>query len=158
MIAIRRVKPEEADTLTQIALAAKRYWDYPDAWIQKWTPLLTFTPKKIEEADVFVAVMPSTALRPGDDKLAGFYRLFLRRPRATLEDLWVKPEFIGKGIGRALFDHASMHCRSAGVEYLAVEADPHAQGFYEKMGMRKIGEHPSDVDDQRALPILEMRL
>ena len=98
--------------------------------------------------DVFAAVV--------DDKLDRFYRLIFCKPRVILEDLWVKPDFIGKGIGRALFEHALARCCSVGVEILEVEADLHAQGFYEKMGMHKVGEHPSDVDGQRSLPVLEM--
>jgi hypothetical protein len=88
-LTLRRARPEEAETLTEIALAANRHWDDPDAWIQKRTPLLTFTPQKIEEAGIFAA--------GADDELAAFYRLFLRQPRATLEDLWVRPDFMEKG-------------------------------------------------------------
>ncbi len=149
-IEIRRARPEEAATLTEIALAAKRHWNYPEAWIQKWTPLLTFTPQKIEEAEVFVAAV--------DDELIGFYRLVLHSPRAILEDLWVKPGLIGNGVGRGLFQHAVARCQAAGLSLLELEAEPHAQGFYEKMGMVQVGEHPSDVDRQRKLPILEMKL
>jgi GNAT superfamily N-acetyltransferase len=147
---IRRALPEEADTSTEIAIAAKSYWGYPEAWIQKWKLMLTFTSQKIEETDVFVRMV--------DDELAGFYRLFFRGSRAILEDLWIKPDFIGKGVGRALFEHALGHCRLVRVEILEVEADPHAQGFYEKMGMHKVGDRPSDVDGQRNLPVLELKL
>jgi hypothetical protein len=42
---------------------------------------------------------------------------------------------------------------------LQLEADPNAVGFYERMGMYKIGERHSEVDGQpRILPIMEMRL
>ena len=34
MISIRRVTPHEADALTQIALAAKAYWGYPERWME----------------------------------------------------------------------------------------------------------------------------
>ncbi len=149
-IKIRRAHYEETSTLSEIALAAKRHWDYPEEWIQKWAPLLTFTPQQIKDADVFAAVV--------DSELVGFYRLFTRKPRATLEDLWIRPDFIGKGIGHVLFEHAVTRCHVAGVDILEVEADPHAQGFYEKMGMHKVGEHPSDVDGQRNLPMMELKL
>ena len=40
-----------------------------------------------------------------------------------------------------------------------LEADPNALGFYEKMGMRKIGERQSEVDGQpRSLPVMEISL
>ncbi len=34
---ILRGKPEHASALTEITLAAKRHWDYPEKWIQLWT-------------------------------------------------------------------------------------------------------------------------
>jgi ribosomal protein S18 acetylase RimI-like enzyme len=150
MIEIRRALPTEAETLTAIALAAKRYWGYPEHWIEIWRPLLTFKPEDIQNAMIVVAVVGS--------EIAGFYRLFFRERRAILEDLWVRPDFIGRGIGQALFQDASQRGREAGAAVLEVEADPHAQEFYEKMGMRQVGERPSNVDGQRNLPVLEMQL
>ena len=42
---------------------------------------------------------------------------------------------------------------------LEIESDPNAQGFYERMGAKKIGEHRGEVDGQpRILPVLEMVL
>jgi len=151
MLEIRRARPEDAQALTEIALAAKRSWGYPDRWIALWAPLLTFTPEDLRAADVFV----------GTDHggITCFYRLLLGENRAVLEDLWVKPDFMGRGIGRALFEHALSNCRRADAGILEVEADPHAQGFYEKMGMRKVGDRQSEVDGQpRLLPILEIAL
>lgn len=147
---IRRALPEEADALTAVALAAKRYWGYPEHWIEIWKPLLTFKPEDIQNALIVVAVVGG--------EIAGFYRLFFRELYAILEDFWVKPDFIGRGVGRALFQDASRRGQEAGAAILEVEADPHAQGFYEKMGMRQVGERPSNVDGQRNLPVLEMGL
>ena len=73
--------------------------------------------------------------------------------------MWVLPEYIGKGIGRQLFLHALELARHRRYKIMQLEADPNAQGFYEKMGMRKIGERQSEVDGQpRILPIMEMTL
>ncbi len=47
MIEIRRAVPEDAGKLTEIAIAAKRHWDYPERWIQIWIPQLTFKPEDI---------------------------------------------------------------------------------------------------------------
>jgi hypothetical protein len=46
-----------------------------------------------------------------------------------------------------------------GETVLKIEADPNAQGFYEKMGPRKIDEHHTEIDGQlRRLPIMEIKL
>ncbi len=78
---------------------------------------------------------------------------------AWIENLWVSPEFIGKGAGKELFLHATELSRQRGYKTLKLEADPNAVGFYEKMGMVQVGERHSDVDDEpRILPIMEMKL
>ncbi|MFN8462397.1 MAG: GNAT family N-acetyltransferase [Anaerolineales bacterium] len=151
MILIRRVDPNEADVLTQIALSAKRHWSYPERWMEIWTPQLTFTSAYFEEHEGWVAV--------DNDKPIAFYTLEDQDGIAWLENLWVLPEFIGKGIGKELFLHALSLARQRGYQSLQLEADPNALGFYEKMGMEKIGERHSEVDGQpRVLPLMEIAL
>src|SRR5437660_12917814 len=56
LIQIRRAKPNEAESLTAIAHAAKRHWGYPESWIERWTSDLAITPDFIANNEVFVAV------------------------------------------------------------------------------------------------------
>lgn len=150
-IEIHRALPEDADALTEIAITAKRHWNYPERWIQIWSPQLTFEPKEIGDANIFAATV--------NNVIAGFYRLTFHQPRAILEDLWVLPVYIGRGVGRTLFEHALSTCRSANIIALELDADPNAQGFYEKMGMHKVAERQTEVDGQpRTLPIMEISL
>lgn len=148
---IHRAKPGQADELTRIALAAKAYWGYPERWLEIWKPQLTFKPEDFEEKECWVAVDNQTPM--------GFYTLQERDGYAWLDDLWVLPEYIGKSVGKKLFLHAVELSRQCGHKILQLEADPHAFGFYRKMGMHKIGERHSEVDGQpRSLPIMEMEL
>lgn len=151
MIQIRHAVPEDAGKLTEIAIAAKRHWNYPERWIQIWIPQLTFKPEDISSSEIFVAMV--------DGEMAGFYRLIKNPPRAVLEDLWVAPNFMGRGIGKILFEHAASICRSANETAMELDADPNAQGFYEKMGMHQVGEKKTEVDGQpRILPVMEIKL
>jgi GNAT superfamily N-acetyltransferase len=151
MIIIRRVTPNEATVLTHIALSAKRHWGYPGRWMEIWTPQLTFTPEYFEEDESWAAV--------DDEMPIGFYTLQERNGNAWLENLWVLPERIGKGVGKRLFLHAMSRSLDLGFKILQLEADPNAAGFYEKMGMHKIGERHSEIEGQpRKLPIMEMKL
>lgn len=137
--------------MTQIALRAKGYWGYPARWIELWTPQLTF------DAGYFAANESWAAETEG--RPVGFYSLLDRNGTAWLENLWVLPEYIGTGIGRALFLHAAGLARGRGYEILQLEADPNAAGFYEKMGMHRIGARQYEVDGQpRVLPVMEMSL
>lgn len=151
MITIRPVNPKEADVLSQIALAAKRHWGYPERWIEVWTPQLTFIPEYFESNESWVAV--------DGGKPVAFYTLLEANETASIENLWVTPKFMGKGVGKRLFLHAVEIARGRGYKTLQLEADPNAMGFYERMGMHKIGERHSEVDGQpRILPIMEMSL
>ena len=151
MISIRRVLPEEANLLSKIALSAKAHWGYPERWMEIWTPLLTYSTKYFEENEGWAAVL--------DKKPIAFYTLQEKHGTAWIEDLWVLPEYIGQGVGKQLFLDAISRARERGYKTLQLEADPNAVGFYEKMGMHKIGERYSEVDGQlRILPIMEMDL
>jgi ribosomal protein S18 acetylase RimI-like enzyme len=65
------------------------------------------------------------------------------------------PKRIGRGIGRALFDHAVRRAASLGAGSVRIEADPYAEGFYRRMGARWVGEISYPIDGQeRKLPLL----
>ena len=98
-VQIRRARPDEAATLTEIAHAAKRHWGYPEDWIEYWKPDLTITPDFIDNNDVFVAV--------SGGEIAGCCALVVTDSLAELEHMWIKPEDIGSGVGRSLFEHVS---------------------------------------------------
>ena len=150
-IHIRRVSRKEAKTLTRIALSAKAHWSYPERWMEIWTSQLTFTPEYFEKNESWVAV--------DGTRLIAFYTLQEKNGNAWLENLWVLPEYIGKGVGKQLFLHAIELARQRGYQNLQLEADPNAAGFYEKMGMYQIGERRSEVEDQpRILPLMEIEL
>jgi len=148
-IEIRRAAPDQAEILTQIAFAAKRHWGYPEHWIQLWSPILTITPEFIQQYETYVALL--------DNELVGFCAISLEDEKASLEHLWVLPDFMGKGVGNSLFNHMRSRCRELGVRILEIESDPHAQGFYERMGAKKIGEVVGEIEGQpRILPLLEL--
>jgi GNAT superfamily N-acetyltransferase len=146
-VEIRRATPGDAETLTGISLAAKRYWGYPERWISQWKEALTITPDFVRRNEVYAAT--------SDKEIIGFYALTGRGRRIELGHLWVSPGHIGTGVGRTLFDHAVRTAASHGAELLSVEADPNAEGFYRRMGARRVGETSYRINDQRrVLPLL----
>jgi ribosomal protein S18 acetylase RimI-like enzyme len=151
MIAIRQVTPSEADTLTQIAFSAKRHWGYPERWIELWKPQLTFDAEYFQANESWAADV--------DGQPVAFYTLLDKEGAAWLDNLWVMPEYMGKGIGRMLFQHGVELARLRGFQIFQLEADPNAAGFYERMGMYKIAEHKYELDGQpRILPLMEMKI
>jgi GNAT superfamily N-acetyltransferase len=148
---ITRAEPEQAEALTQIALAAKGHWGYPERWMELWKSQLTFAPAYFEEHESWVAKLQHSPI--------AFYTLLERDGIAWLENLWVSPEWIGKGVGKRLFLHARETARRRGYRALQLEADPNAFGFYSHMGMKQVGERMSEIEGQpRVLPIMELML
>jgi GNAT superfamily N-acetyltransferase len=148
LIEILRATPGDAEALTRISFAAKRYWGYPERWIARWKEALTITPDFVRHNEVYAATL--------DKEIVGFYALVGEgREKIELGHLWVAPEHIGTGVGRLLFDHAVRRAASLGAEVLSVEADPNAEGFYRRMGARRVGEISYPIDGQRrVLPLL----
>ena len=148
---IVRAKPEEAAALTEIAHAAKRHWGYPESWIKKWENILTIRP-------AFIATNLSFSAREGADAV-GFYVLTDEEDGLHLDHLWITPHAMGRGLGRALFEHAIEQARSLDYEMLKIEADPNAEGFYLRMGARRVGLSVTTFENHaRELPLLEFHL
>ncbi len=149
---IVRAEPVQAARLTEIALASKRYWHYPERWIELWRPLLTITTEYIAAHEVY-------ALLNDADEPIGFYALRKDEDTLQLDHLWLAPAAIGYGYGRRMFQHAVDRARELGAQVLKIESDPNAQGFYERLGAYQIGEHHTEVDGQsRVLPVLRFDL
>lgn len=114
-----------------------------------WRAGLTMTHQRIEQEFVYVAVQA--------DQILGFYALVPTAQVYELDDLWIEPAWIGRGVGTLLFQHAVTLARAHGGVTLHLVADPHAVGFYQKMGMSKIGERPS-VPAGRVLDVMVLHL
>lgn len=148
---IARAKPGDAAELTALAFAAKRHWGYPESWIQAWTEQLTITPEFIGQHPVVVALREGEALGVAAVEITG--------EEAVLLHFWVKPSAMQQGIGAALFAECEAIARHASAVRLIVESDPHAEGFYRKMGASVIGRVPAHVlNVERFLPKLEKTL
>jgi GNAT superfamily N-acetyltransferase len=148
-VELRRAEPDDAETLTRIAFAAKGYWGYPDRWMARWREGLTITPEFVRHNEVHAAVVAGEPV--------GFYALVGEGRRLELEHLWVLPERIGTGLGRDLFEHALRTAASLGAGEIRIEADPNAEGFYRRMGARRFGEEVYELDGRRrSLPLLAM--
>jgi len=143
-----RATPDDAACLKEIAVAAKGYWNYAPEWMARWEQLFQIKRDDIEQYQVYKARHGAATI--------GWYSIILRGTTALLDDLWVEPAHIGKGVGRMLFDHARQTAQSIGACRLELEADPNAVGFYQHMGATIVGEVDSAMG--RKLPIMELLL
>lgn len=147
LLKIRNASTEDLPQLTRLAHDAKRHWGYPDHWIKHWEDALTITPEYIEANQVFVA--------EDAERILGFYSLVVAEDHAELDHMWVSPEYMGSGVGKALFIHAMRRAKGQNISEVEILSDPHAEDFYKKMGAYRTGESVSEIDGQpRVLPRL----
>ncbi|GGE50769.1 N-acetyltransferase [Pullulanibacillus camelliae] len=147
MFCLREAREEEAQSISELALASKAYWGYSPAFIGKCRESLTIDADYIRKNQVFVLDETGTLL--------GFYA-FDRDDTASLDFLFIHPEYIGQGLGEMIWHHAMHKARELGIRRFTIDSDPYAKGFYEKMGAKHIGNVPSSVVENRLLPLMEV--
>lgn len=134
VLQFRRAVAQDAPLLTEIALAAKRHWGYPDEWMAQWRPDLTVTEPYLRDELVVVAELAG--------EVVGFAGLAALEGSRYLEHLWLWPRHIGRGFGRSLFLEIARQAQGAGISELRIKSDPNAEAFYLKLGAVRTG---SDV-------------
>lgn len=148
----------DSEVLTHISFAAKGYWNYPPKYYEVWRDELTLTPAYIEKNIVHVAECAGRVIgyfaltEVPADFWAG--RVFVRRGH-WLEHIFILPEYIGRGVGSQLVALLKTKCLAMNIDKLFIFADPHAKGFYDKLGARYLGDSPSSIDG-RTVPLYEL--
>jgi GNAT superfamily N-acetyltransferase len=147
---IRRATTAEADALTDLVLRSKAYWGYDAAFMVLCREELTVRPKAIEGGEVWVAENAGV--------LVGVLELVPAEGKVELRLIFVAPEQMGEGVGGALLLHAERRARALHADRIECDADPNAVPFYERMGMRIVGESPSGSIPGRMLPRMRKAL
>jgi GNAT superfamily N-acetyltransferase len=124
------------------------HWPHDAAYLAEANRLLSLRADDLARDDAWVAEREGTPV--------GYYRMTRRGASAEIEELFVEPEWIGRGVGRRLFEHAAGTARGGGCERLEWDTDSHAVGFYHAMGGREIGTKPSGIAGEA--PLTRMRL
>ncbi len=149
---IRPAFVNEGPLLSEIAQAGKAHWGYSHKLLALWHSQLTITDEYVAEHIVRVAVN-------ANGEAVGFYALERAQGRLWMQHLWLRPEWIGSGVGRQLFADAIERAQETGDTYLWIEADPNAEGFYRHMGCQRVGETITLMDgSQRVLPVLRLEM
>jgi len=151
---IRRAAAKDVDALSALAMRAKAHWGYAPAQLEGWSDSLRQSVDSVRTRPVFVAEL--------EGKMAGFYALLARGDACALDDLWVAPDCMNRGVGRALVAHARETAAALGAASLHIDADPHAERFYVACGARRVGEltapiegQPDRVRPQLVLPVTQ---
>lgn len=149
---IRPARGGEAEALTALCRRAKAHWGYDAQFMARSAAALTVSRALIESGRVLVAedagggLLGLASLEPLEDNVWDLLHMF------------VEPKAIGTGAGRTLFASIAALARAQGATKLSILSDPNAEGFYLRLGARRVGEAPSDSIADRMLPLLEYDL
>ena len=132
---LRPARAEECPDVTALCLRSKAVWGYDAAFMARCRDELTVTPDDLANTPVQVAER--------NGQVVGIVQISLTDGRADLEKLFVDPDAMGSGIGRALMTWAKTTAAALGATELVIEADPDAAPFYRRQGRR---EGPISID------------
>lgn len=129
-----RVRPARADDaarVTTLVWAAKAHWGYRPEHLAAWADQLTIRAEQLRSQPAWVV--------EDDSDIIGFCSLQLTDGAAALDNLWVAPGAMRRGLGRRLLEVALARARETGFAELCIDADPYAAGFYVACGAVRCG-------------------
>jgi len=141
--------------INEIAFQSKAYWKYPDNMMARFREELSWSTVESTETSHF-----GVAAESQGDTPVGFYCVArkLGQAEGELEALFVRPDYIGKGLGRMLMQQVCQIAERWNLHSLLIQSDPNAEGFYLAMGAVNIGSRPSVSIATRQLPLLRLEL
>jgi GNAT superfamily N-acetyltransferase len=125
-LTIREGTEADFELLRAIAVEAKAHWGYDRAQVEEWASGGDFEPESLRRRLLYVA--------EEEGRPVGWAALIPRGEVGWLEDLWIEPAWIGRGLGRMLFERVAAEARKRGARRLEWEAEPNAHGFYRHLG------------------------
>ncbi|MBO6184464.1 MAG: GNAT family N-acetyltransferase [Chryseobacterium sp.] len=147
---IIKANPAEYKVLTDITKQSKAYWGYSNEQIESWSDSLTITKDYIENHEVYQIIV--------NNSIIGYYSYFIEENNhATLDNLFISPQYIGKGYGKILMNDFLDKMKESNIKTIILEADPNAEKFYESFNFIKTGQIETSIKD-RFLPIMELKL
>lgn len=140
-IQVRTAVGDDANAASTVARRAKAAWNYPPAWLDEWRDALTLTSEYLTTHKSFVAVQ--------GNEVVGVCVLEIHDSSASLEHVWIAPECQRRGVGRRLVATALDVAARLGLSRVEVDADPNAEGFYARLGARRLGAIPAPMPGAR---------
>ena len=132
--AIRDARPDEAPALAALQRRFADVWD-------EYRAQLAANPDAIEPPHRAIADGRVRVAADASGRLLGFSVVLpIRDGRCELDDLFVEPEWMRRGVGRLLVADLTARAAAAGASHVDVIANPNALAFYERLGFETTGQ------------------
>jgi len=105
-ITVRPARPPEGERLREIAITSKSTWGYDLDRVRRWAALGDFSDEGLRKKEFYVA--------DAEGEAVGWAPLTPKGEVCWLDDLWIDPAWMGRGLGTLLFQHAVARARQVG--------------------------------------------
>jgi N-acetylglutamate synthase-like GNAT family acetyltransferase len=148
---VEKANKEDHQVLTEITKKSKAFWGYSEQQMILWNDALTISEDQIESQFIYKLAH--------ENQIIGYYSYYFKTEKIIkLDNLFLLPEFIGKGIGNQLMtDFLNRIKEITTIKKVLLDADPNAEKFYQKFGFNTIGQLETSIKN-RFLPQMELNL
>lgn len=150
-VVFETARPDQAPLLTKLSMDSNAHWGYRNAPPKIVDQVLTVTKEYFKNQTIRVM--------KENNEVIGFF--CLRKQQSSnskkineLSFFFLKPDRIGKGYGKILFQEAVRVAKEElGWQAMMWESDPFAAGFYRKMGATEIGSNICPLNQKYRSPL-----
>jgi GNAT superfamily N-acetyltransferase len=107
---IRAPRDGEDELLREIAFRSKSHWGYQTDVVRRWASQIDLTDPENLGREIYIAEVAGLPV--------GWASVTPKGEVAWLDDLWIEPAWMGKGIGARLFRHVLDGARRLGASRL----------------------------------------
>ncbi|MEM9337795.1 MAG: GNAT family N-acetyltransferase [Bacteroidota bacterium] len=147
-LTIEKASASNAHELTHLTRRSKAYWGYSKEQIEKWHKDLLISEEYLLNHHVYVV--------KENEQTIGYYSFqYLSKSAIRLDNIFIEPDYIGKGIGKQLMNDFLKRIKALTVQTVTLDAEPNAAGFYQKFGFKTISKKQSSIPG-RHIPVMEL--
>ncbi len=150
-IIIKDATSNDLNNINELLRLSKAYWGYDSNFLNCFMEKLGITHAYMQQHVIKLFYV--------DDHLVGFFNFsFNAEGLFELDNFFLHPSYIGRGIGRKLWEACCQEAKQQGKKEFIIWSDPNAEQFYIKMGCEKIGVRQSPMMPDRYPPILKFKI
>lgn len=122
----------DLDDINSLIRNSKSYWGYSSSFLEDFMTHWGVKKRYLYTNEVI--------LFEAKNELIGLFAFKMDMENTPELDLFfVNPTYIGKGVGRSMWQQALFHARHHGWSEFKIITDPHAEQFYKHMGAQTTG-------------------